>query len=59
MGNANMSTESLAKYSDLRLCRVLNYLGRRVGRRSYALRQLILAELGQRVAVQYKRRHYQ
>jgi hypothetical protein len=54
-----MSTESLAKYSDLRLCRVLNYLGRRVGRRSYALRQLILAELGQRVAVQYKRRHYQ
>ena len=49
---------ALTKYSDLRLCRVLNYLGRRVGPRSYALRELILVELGCRVARTYKRRHF-
>jgi len=40
----------LAKYSDLRLCRVLNGLDNRVGPRTYRLREMILKEMGSRVA---------
>jgi len=43
----------LAAYSDMRLVRVLKGLDKRVGPLTRALRELILAEMGARVARAY------
>jgi len=44
----------LAKYSDMRLCRVLQATGRAVGPRARILREQIFTELGRRAAMHFK-----